>query len=168
LAVVVTAAVVAGGVVAGAVALGLSRGWLAGIAVIAGLVLANAAVAAWVVSRPRLARAGDTLEVRLAPGQVERVPLEIVECIFRGSDPIRPPGDAGAPPQFRVGTVVVRLAERAKAWHKRSTFSQWGTWDDGHLVIDGRWCEPLTRETVQGIATRLLEAKRQVATGGAA
>jgi hypothetical protein len=164
-AVVVATAVVGGSVLAGTVALGLS-GWLmAAITAIVALVLLNASFAAWVVSRPRLAHAGNAIEVRLAPGQVERVPLEIVECIFRGSDPIVRPGDAEAPPQFRVGTVVVRLAERAKAWHQRPTFSQWGTWDDGHIVIDGRWCEPLTRETVQAIASRLLEAKRQVATG---
>lgn len=163
--VVIVTAVVAGGVLAGAMALGLSGWLLAGLTILVVLILVNALVAAWVVSRPRLARAGQTMEVRLAPGQVERVPLELVECIFRGSDPVLRPGDTEAPPQFRVGTVVVRLAERAKQWHRRPTFGQWGTWDDGHLVIDGRWCEPLTRETVQAIATRLMEAKRDVATG---
>jgi hypothetical protein len=30
-------------------------------------------------------------------------------------------------------------------------------------VIDGRWCEPLSREIVQRIAADLLAAKREVA-----
>lgn len=149
---------------AGAIALGLSGWLLAGLITLLVLVLVNAAVAAWVVSQPRLARVGSAIEVRLAPGQVERVPLEIVECIFRGSDPVLRLGDSASNPRYRVGTVVVRLAERATQWHGRPTFRQWGTWDDGHVVIDGRWCEPLTRETVQRIASRLLEAKREVAT----
>ncbi len=151
------------GVIAAAAAFGLSSWLVGGLAVVVILALVNAGVAVWSASQPRLARADDALEVRLAPWQIERVPLEVVECIFRGSDPIVRPGGEAESPQFRVGTVVVRLAERAKAWHRRPTFRQWGTWDDGHLVIDGRWCEPLTRDTVQGIATRLLEAKREVA-----
>jgi hypothetical protein len=164
-AVVIVTAAVGGGVLGGAVALGLA-GWpLAGVALLVALVLINALVAAWVVSRPRLARVGDSIEVRLAPGPVERVPLEFVECIFRGSDPVMPPGEVESTPRFRVGTVVVRLAERAKQWHDRPTFHQWGTWEDGHIVIDGRWCAPLTRETVQSVASRLLEAKREAATG---
>jgi hypothetical protein len=164
-AVVLVTAVVGGGALAGAVAVGLSGWLLAGIATLVALVLINAVVAAWVVSQPRLARVGNAIEVRLAPGQVERVPLEIVECIFHGSDPVLRPRDSASNPRFRVGTVVVRLAERATQWRARPTFRQWGTWEDGHVVIDGRWCEPLTRETVQGVATRLLEAKREVAEG---
>lgn len=164
-AVVTVTAVVAAGILGGAAAMGLSGWWLAGLAATVCLAIVNAVVAAWVVSQPRLARLGPAIEVRLAPGQAVRVPLEVVECIFRGSDPVLQPGDTESHPRFRVGTVVVRLAERAKQWHCRPTFHQWGTWDDGHIVIDGRWCEPLTREAVQGVATRLLEAKRDVATG---
>ena len=60
----------------------------------------------------------------------------------------------------RIGTLVVRFAERAVEWKARPAFRPWGTWDDGHVVIDGRWCEPLSRETVERIAAALLEAKR--------
>lgn len=85
---------------------------------------------------PRLVRQGDVLRVRLSPLAAHDVPLEIVECVFPGSSPLD--GNAAAP--RRVGTVVIRLAERAVDWKQRPTFAAWGTWDDGHVVIDGRWC----------------------------
>jgi hypothetical protein len=122
----------------------------------AGLVAIGRAAA-----RPRLIRAGEHLEIRLSPTAVERVPLDVVECVFRGTEPLSE-GSGDAPPRFRVGTLVVRFAERAAAWRKRPTFGPWGTWDDGHAVIDGRWCEPLSRPTVERIAAALVEAKRQL------
>jgi hypothetical protein len=152
-------------VIAAAVTSGLSLWIVCVILAVVALAMANAAVAMWVVSRPRLTRVGAFLEARLAPGVVERVPLEMVECIFRGSDPIVRPGEEDDAAQFRVGTLVVRIAERAMPWHRRTTFRPWGTWDDGHIVIDGRWCEPLSIETVRAVATRLLEAKRVLAAG---
>lgn len=140
--------------------------WIVGaILAVTVFVVANVAIATWVVSRPRLTRAGLFLEVRLAPGQFQRVPLEVIECIFRGSDAIVRPGEETDAARFRVGTLVVRLAERATQWHHRYTFRPWGTWEDGHIVIDGRWCEPLSIDTVRAVATRLLEAKREVAAG---
>lgn len=162
----VTIVTVAGAVIVAAVAAaGLSPWIIGGLLAVVSLAGVNAAVATWVLSRPRLSRAQSFLEVRLAPGQTERVPLEIVECIFRGSDPIVRPGEEADRARFRVGTLVVRLAERATQWHHRTTFRPWGTWEDGHIVIDGRWCEPLSPETVRAVAARLLESKREVAVG---
>ncbi len=163
---IVIVTIVAAAASGAAVASGLSAWILGGVLGVSALLLANAVVAAWVVSRPRLTRAGSFLEVRPAPGVVERVPLEVVECIFRGSDPILRPGEEADAAKFRVGTLVVRLAERATPWHRRTTFRPWGTWEEGHIVIDGRWCEPLSIETVRAVAARLLEAKRAVTTGG--
>jgi len=158
------AAALGGLAVAATIAAG-SPGWLvATVAAAAGLALGVGGIAIWIASRPRLVRRGDSLEVRLAPLAVDRVPLEVVECIFRGSEPLARPDEQ--PARFRVGTLIVRLAERATAWRSRPTFRTWGTWDDGHVVIDGRWCEPLSQETVRGVAARLLEAKREQATGG--
>lgn len=129
----------------------------------AALAAALLAAVAWIAAAPRLTRAGDSLEIRLAPATVERVPLAEVECVFRGTEPLADgPGDQ---PRFRVGTLVVRFAERATAWRSRPTFRPWGSWSDGHAVIDGRWCEPLTRDTVARIAAALLDAKRQACRG---
>ncbi len=135
------------------------------VAVVTGLVAVGLIALAAVALRPRLTRRGDRLEVRLTPLGVERVPLELVECLFRGSEPLPAAGDEHAPPQYRVGTLVVRLAERAEAWRRRPTLRPWGGWEDGHITIDGRWCEPLTRERVGQIAERLIAAKRQHADG---
>jgi len=120
-------------------------------------------VAALVVtaSLPRLVRQGNRLRVRLSPLAAEDVPLEIVECVFPGSSPLVGTESAAAP--RRVGTVVVRLAERAIDWKQRPTFAPWGTWSDGHVVIDGRWCEPLSLEVTKQLGQRILEAKREVA-----
>jgi hypothetical protein len=159
LAAAVVFALAASGTLA-AVALGGGAAWLvravAAAAVVGGLIAALLVVAA---SQPRLVRRGDVLRVRLAPLAAHDVPLEIVECVFPGSSPL---GDAAAP--RRVGTVVVRLAERAVAWRERPAYAAWGTWHDGHLVIDGRWCEPLSLEVTKRLSQRLLEAKREVAT----
>lgn len=121
--------------------------------------LAAVAAVGLAAGRPRLARCGNHLEIRLSPTGVERVPLDVVECVFRGTEPVTTRA-AG----FRVGTLVVRFAERAAGWRARDTFRPWGTWDEGHAVIDGRWCEPLSRQTVERLAGRLLEAKRETGT----
>ncbi len=161
------------GLVAAAIAAGLAVAVIAVCAAAACLLVAAGGYGLWMAARPRLARAGDTLEAWLSLSGPQRVPLEVVECIFRGSEPLPLPGQLpgelagqeGAPPKWRVGTLVVRLAERATDWQARETFRPWGTWEDGHLVVDGRWCEPLTPETVRGVAAKLLEAKREVAAG---
>ncbi|MDA0255661.1 MAG: hypothetical protein O3A18_12360, partial [Planctomycetota bacterium] len=98
----------------------------AAVAVVTGLVAVGLIALAAVALRPRLTRRGDRLEVRLTPLGVERVPLELVECLFRGSEPLPAAGDEHAPPQYRVGTLVVRLAERAEAWRRRPTLRPWG------------------------------------------
>jgi hypothetical protein len=158
------AAVTAAAAAAGFAAAGLGWAvWLVGG--IAAATLAAAAAVARAAAAPRLARIGDRLEVRLAPGRVERVPLEVVECVFRGSEVLPEPAGDDAAPRLRVGTLVIRFAERAAEWRSRPAFRPWGTWDDGCAVIDGRWCEPLSRETVQRIASALLDAKRKAAAG---
>jgi hypothetical protein len=128
-----------------------------------GLLLTGLGVLAWAAVQPRLVRQGDSIVVRLAPLRVERVPLEVVECVFRGTEPVIA-GEELAP-RFRVGTLILRIAERAGEWRERETFRFWGSWDDGHIVIDGRWCEPLSPESARRIATRLAELRRELAAG---
>lgn len=133
----------------------------AGVAI--ALLMPAVAALAFVASRPRLRRRGDLLEVRLSPVAVERVPLEVVECVFPGSRPLPATAAAEAthePADRRVTTVILRLAERAAAWRQRPTFAPWGTWADGHIIIDGRWCEPLSAERTRTLATRLMAARR--------
>jgi hypothetical protein len=126
--------------------------------------VAAAALLATAAARPRLERHGSSVRVRLAPLTVHDVPLEVVECVFRGSLPLA--GEAAAAPAeppHRVATLVLRIAERATAWQARPTFRSWGTWEGGSIVLDGRWCEPLTGDVTSDVARRLLEAKRAVA-----
>jgi hypothetical protein len=124
--------------------------------------LGAAAVFVWAAARPRLLRRGATLEVRLAPLRVHRVPLELVECVFPGSLPLA--ADTGESAGRRVNTLVLRVAERATAWRSRPVAAAWGTWEDGSIVFDGRWCEPLSPALAREISTRLVEARRMLTT----
>jgi hypothetical protein len=38
----------------------------------------------------------------------------------------------------------------------------WGSWEEGNVVFDGRWCEPLSPAMARDISARLLEARRRV------
>jgi len=115
-------------------------------------------------SRARLERVGDALRVRLALFRSYEVPLDVVECFFLGSHPLEQPGTVPDDlPTHRVGTLVVRLAERAVQWHERPTMPEWGTWKEGAIVCDGRWCEPLSADLVHSLTRRLVEAKRSLA-----
>lgn len=154
----VVAALVVAGIAAGGC--GLAGGGMLATAVAATVPLVAAASLAAVAIRPRLARDGSDMVVRLAPLATERVPLDVVECVFSGSQPLV--AADGGPPRRRVGTLVIRLAERATEWRARPTFGPWGTWDDGHVVIDGRWCEPLSPEFARTLAGRLMECKRSL------
>jgi hypothetical protein len=138
--------------------------WLA----VAALGLVMAAVVGmltFAAARPRLVRLGDRLRVRLSPTAVHDVPLDMVECFFQGSNPIARTGEptCGDHAAFRVNTLVMRLAERAADFSRRPTFTPWGTWDDGYVVFDGRWCEPLSAELARRLSRELLDAKRTAA-----
>jgi hypothetical protein len=145
-----------------------SAAWTLGIT--AGLLVVAAALLAWSAARPRLVRTGPAVLVRLSPLAAHRVPLDIVECAFPGSQSLAhdrsPPADAAAVADRRVNTLVLRLAERATDWRAKPVAAAWGSWSEGTIVFDGRWCEPLSPEVVRGIAARLIEAKREL-TGGA-
>ena len=167
------AVLLAAGIVAATVVVPLSTWlrWPVAGAAVTGVVAATAL--AWSAARPRLMRSGSAVIVRLSPLATHRVPLDIVECVFPGSQPLaagshplggdEPAADGAA--DRRVNTLVIRLAERALEWRSRPVASAWGAWSEGSIVFDGRWCEPLSPAVVRGISARLLEAKRQVANG---
>ncbi|MFM7109041.1 MAG: hypothetical protein ACKOZU_10685 [Planctomycetaceae bacterium] len=142
---------------------------LVAVAAVAALLTGSLARAA---SGMRVGRRGHALLLRLSPRRIDEVPLAAVECVFPGSRPIVgvelgaddvASADDGTPSMRRVGTLVIRFAERAVEWRKRPTFAPWGTWRDGHAIVDGRWCEPLSAEVARRIGGRLLEAKREAA-----
>lgn len=116
---------------------------------------------AWAASRPRLVHRGGFLEIRLSPTGIERVPLEVVECVFPGTQPL---GADDGTADRRVGTLVLRLAERAAAWQTRPVAAAWGEWKEGNVVFDGRWCEPLSQALARDLSGRLLEARRRLVT----
>ncbi len=113
-----------------------------------------------VAMRPRVASGCRRILVRLAPLRMEVVPLEAVECFFLGSRLEPPaPGDDSTGGN-RVRTLVMRIAERSTDFHARPTLPAWGTWKDGSVVFEGRWCEPLSVDLVRRLNRDLTAAKR--------
>lgn len=143
---------------------GEAVGWWI-IAAIAALAASGLMLLAWAAARPRLVREGDRLLVQVSPLVRREVPLDVVECFFPGSNPVDADGLATCSERaaFRVGTLVIRLAERAVDYRAGDTFPRWATWDDSYLVLDGRWCEPLSPQLVKELSSRLVAAKRAAA-----
>lgn len=134
------------------------------LAIVSGAVAVALAILAWEVAQPRIQHRGVFLVVHLSPFRYERIPLNIVECFFLGSNPLDAQGattESDDPP-YRVGTVVIRLAERAIEYRTGVMFSLWGVWQDSSIVLDGRWCEPLSRNLLKDLASRLVDAKHDV------
>ena len=137
--------------------------WITAVGAASSLPLAAIAAAAWM---PRLLQAGEQLVVRFGPGRCESLPLTVVEAFFLGSRPLDHRGEPAATEEaaFRVGTLVVRVAERAVDINSRTTSGPWAAWENGYLIIDGRWTEPLTVEIVRRVNGRLTVAKRAEVT----
>lgn len=133
--------------------------WIVAAGAALSLPIGGVAAAAW---KPRLLQSGEQLVVYLGPGCRESLPLSVVEVFFLGSQPLDHRGEHAAAGEaaFRVGTLVVRVAERATDINSRTTKGRWAAWENGYLIIDGRWTEPLTVETVRRINGRLMVAKR--------
>jgi hypothetical protein len=145
---------------------GESPGWW-GVAAVAAGAASGLMLLAWASSRPRLVRQGDSLLVQVSPLTRQEVPIDVIECFFPGSNPLDADGapTCGEHAAFRVGTLVIRLAERALDYRSGATFAPWATWSDSYIVLDGRWCEPLSPELVKSLSSRLVTVKRAAAAG---
>ena len=157
--------------VAGLAAVRGSGGWAVAYGVLAvgiGVSAASVAAVAWRAAHPRLRRQGGDLLVQLGPTAVERLPLAAVEVFFLGSQRLDRGGSPARSdePAFRVGTLVVRVAERAVNEHGWQGGGPWAAWEDGYLVVDGRRTEPLAVETLRRVNGRLAKAKRQPVAEG--
>ena len=110
--------------------------------------------------RPRVGYEKGNLLVYLRDGAPLRVPLEIVEVFFRGQGP----SHVGSGPieQAETSNIVIRLAEKAEEWHKVSVKPALGHWCEGYITLHGAWCEPIDREALEHLNSRLVLTKRQL------
>jgi hypothetical protein len=127
---------------------------LAGVLVVLGAVLL--VMLAWHARQPRLAYDGSNLLVYLCSGGPIAVPIEVVECFFLGSGVQRLAGGGGR--EVQVAHIAVRLAERALEWADREVKPSLGKWCGGYITIYGAWCEPLNRDLVNRLNSRLSAA----------
>lgn len=135
--------------------------WFVGCAVIGVPAVIALAALARLLRAPVLAYSEGYLLVALNRGRPERVPIEIVECFFRGQGetPV-----AGRPNGVPAAHIVVRLAEAAETWHHREVEGKWGRWCGGYITIYGTWCEPITADLLRSLNARLtavLRAQRE-------
>ena len=108
---------------------------------------------------PRLAYQDGQLLVFLTRGSPLRVPVDVVECFFLGqTEENQSPGHEKR--RAQTATVVVRLAEAAKEWHRFDVKAALGSWQNGYIIIRGTWCEPLSMDRVNALNTRLKEVKK--------
>ncbi|MFC1758123.1 hypothetical protein ACFL2H_05060 [Planctomycetota bacterium] len=117
------------------------------------------------IIRPRLGCDGTHLLAFVGGWRPIRVPLEFVEVFFLGQGPSKLPRRMGA--SLENSTIVVRLAEAAKEWHKRDTNVRLAHWCEGYITLRGVWCEPISTETIRRLNGTLVETKRNLNKTGA-
>jgi hypothetical protein len=109
--------------------------------------------------QPRVGYQHGKIQIYLEGTQPVEIPVEIVECFFRGQAEgmLRDANGRDA----EVSTVIIRLAEAAKEWHHRDVKPDLGMWCEGYITIRGTWCEPITPELMKRLNQRLIEEHRQ-------
>lgn len=120
----------------------------------AGLALA---AAVGTLSRPILEHRDGHLVVRLGPTHPYRIPIEFVECFFRGQGPTEVRSGEGP----EASNIVVRLAEAANDWRKQEVPARFGRWCDGYITINGLWCQPIDADLLREMNARLVQIHRQ-------
>jgi hypothetical protein len=123
------------------------------IAVITGVVLLK------MLREPRVAYRDEELWLYLQATQPIRVPIDQVECFFRGQGDGLLRGANGK--DTEVATVIIRIAEAAQEWHHREVKPAFGLWCEGYITIRGTWCEPITPELMKRLNQRLVEVQRE-------
>ncbi|MEX0794844.1 MAG: hypothetical protein WD045_17020 [Pirellulaceae bacterium] len=133
------------------------------IVLVVGIVASLGAVLlAFQTMRPRIAFAENTLHLYLDWAGVSQVPVEIVECFFLGQDGPHDCQDKSKRPV--TAAVVIRLADRAKPWHRGHANPQIGLWEEGYITIRGSWAEPINQRVVERLNERLRAVHRAQAT----
>lgn len=131
----------------------LAAGILALLATLVGIAMISQA------RLPRLAYADQELLVYAGSAKPFRVPVDVVEVFFggQGATDVQVPGH-----KIESKNVVVRLAERHKQWHQREIRRSFGHWQDGYIILNGTWCEPITVDLVKSLNLRLVETQRAI------
>ena len=144
----------------------MAAGWLASwhtLACVVGTFLLFLAAFAGIVlvyllRQPRVAYENGEVLLYLQTAEPLRVPIENVECFFRGQGDGLLRGADGR--DSEVATVIIRIAEAAQEWHHREVKPAFGLWCEGYITIRGTWCEPITPELLKRLNQRLVEVHR--------
>lgn len=113
----------------------------------------------WLMNQPRLAYQAGKLLVFLGDRAPTEVPIDVVEVFFLGQGPSNLPPVAGKEPETQ--NIIVRLAESAKEWEHRDVRPSHGMWCQSYITIRGAWCEPITKDAMRRLNSRLVEVQRE-------
>ena len=109
---------------------------------------------------PRIAFADGQLLIYLRGLRPLPLPLDVVEVFFLGQGPSHlAPSQLG---KMETLNVIIRIAERAESFHRRSVWSSLGNWCDGYITVRGAWCEPLNAATVTRLNHQLVAARKAI------
>lgn len=108
---------------------------------------------------PRLAYVDGELLVYLGAREPTHLPIDLVECFFRGQGASQLPPVAGREPE--TINVIVRLAESAHEWRHRDVDLRFAHWCEGYITLSGAWCEPIDNAALLNLNRRLVEVQRR-------
>ena len=135
-------------------------GWLRGVGwILAGVGALILLVLAWQLRQPRLAYRDGAMLVNMRAGELQTVPIEVVEAFLLGQGPAMLPGRLDDRTETRV--LSVKLADRAEEWSQVEVKPALGKWCGGYITIRGTWCEPLSIALVNRLNARLAEVQRE-------
>lgn len=140
------------------------------LAIIASVPLGVIVQTVWWLRLPRLARVGDQFLIYLRDFRPLRVPVEVVECFFRGQAPVGisvPARSGGEELALESVNVVMRLAERSFFYHEREVAPSLGKWCGGYVTLRGTGCEPITPQLLEQLNRRLALLHRERASKSA-
>ena len=112
------------------------------------------------LNRPRIAYRNGQVLFYLRAGKPIEVPVEVVEAFFFGQ------GLANLPPwlstlaETETVNLVARLSQRFPQWSQMGIKPALGRWQDGYVVLNGSWCEPLSDSMIRRLNRRLGEVTR--------
>ncbi|HEY6565299.1 MAG TPA: hypothetical protein VIY86_12425 [Pirellulaceae bacterium] len=97
--------------------------------------------------------------LQLTPGRWKpvEIPLEVVECFFRGQGETALPD---GPHAAETSQIVIRIADRAREWHTGPLPGIVGRWCGGYITLSGLWCEPITGVLLEQLNHDLVVAQR--------
>jgi hypothetical protein len=112
------------------------------------------------LNRPRIAYRNGQVLFYLRAGKPIEVPVEVVEAFFFGQGLANLPPWLSTHEETETVNLVARLSQRFPQWSQMCIKPALGRWQEGYVVLNGSWCEPLSDSMIRRLNRRLGEVTR--------